>query len=382
MSHSIKSQHFKKLHLERLESRDVPAVITPGWVSPPATNDLFAVGTLISGSTPTLGVDGPQNLFAGTAPVTFADGQSTAPTDVIEFSIVHPVLLHSYQLFLGQESDTSSSRTAHHIRLYASSDNQNFLLISEANNLATLAIAPNGSTGYAYATGDPLLTVSDTFIIPIHAQYFRLEVDRLSGNGPRVFELDAFGTVVAENSIEFPIPIEPPIETPENPATPVISGRLWADNGDGLQDYFEGGVEGVVILTDLYSGMMYSAATDEYGYYEFLEVDPGFYQAEFLPSTGNHLGFSPQHVGNDGSIDSDVNAIGQIPLLIIEPGFVYSFLDAGIIVFPVAEDDLYNVNPGSTLVIDSVDGVLVNDAVPLLSWTSSVVTGPSFGSLS
>ena len=59
-------------------------------------------------------------------------------------------------------------------------------------------------SGYAHDSGEPWLKVTDSFEMPVTAQFFRLELDQATSTGLHVFELDGFG----ENGSLRPVRID------------------------------------------------------------------------------------------------------------------------------------------------------------------------------
>jgi hypothetical protein len=87
-----------------------------------------------------------------------------------------------------------------------------------------------------------------------------------------------------------------------------ISGRVWLDSdADGVQDGGELGIAGVTVALQLADGStLATVTTDAAGAYSFT-VEAGSYRVSF--SRGSYL-VSPQDVGSNDAVDSDVNASG------------------------------------------------------------------------
>ena len=123
------------------------------------------------------------------------------------------------------------------------------------------------------------------------------------------------------------------------PAT--IGNRVWLDtNEDGRQQPSEVGVEGVTVrLLDASDSEIASMVTDVDGVYGFLGIATGEYRVEVvLPAGAN---FSPQDIGGDELIDSDVDpATGRTVLFNYEAGGASRFHDAGLVVdlLPIFSD--------------------------------------------
>lgn len=103
---------------------------------------------------------------------------------------------------------------------------------------------------------------------------------------------------------------------PGQPSSFSLSGRVWYDlNKDGLQQNTEthvanpgpNGVEVKLIACDNLGnqiGVVSTTTTMDGGFYHFEVVDGNKYQVQFITAQGYQ--FSPYHIGNDSSIDSDV----------------------------------------------------------------------------
>ncbi|MCP4245721.1 MAG: hypothetical protein GY778_01610, partial [bacterium] len=117
-------------------------------------------------------------------------------------------------------------------------------------------------------------------------------------------------------------------------AVGMVSGFVWNDiSTEGIQDVGEPGVNGVTV--NLLDGAGASVATTTTvnggspatdGYYEFTNLAAGSYILEVIPLSG----FSPQDLGGDDAVDSDVNQFtGQIAFT-LNPGDNLDF-DAGLV---------------------------------------------------
>lgn len=85
-----------------------------------------------------------------------------------------------------------------------------------------------------------------------------------------------------------------------------IGDYVWEDmNSDGIQDITEPGIQGItvtLILSDDSSEVKVTT-TDENGYYEFTDLDPGTYKVHFdMPSD---YVLSPRKTGTDDTVDSN-----------------------------------------------------------------------------
>jgi protocatechuate 3,4-dioxygenase beta subunit len=86
-----------------------------------------------------------------------------------------------------------------------------------------------------------------------------------------------------------------------------MAGRAWWDqNGDGIQaDGEVGWPAATVKLLDSGNNVIATTQTDNYGDYQFDDLNPGNYSVEFLPPIGT--GISPQNQGTNDWLDSDPN---------------------------------------------------------------------------
>ncbi|MEM9596037.1 MAG: SdrD B-like domain-containing protein [Acidobacteriota bacterium] len=108
-----------------------------------------------------------------------------------------------------------------------------------------------------------------------------------------------------------------------------VGGRVWLDDGNGIQDGGEAGVADVTVR--LYTGdgaLMESSMTGPGGNYNF-SPGPGSYYLEVVPPEG--MAFAPRDQGTDDGVDSDVNtASGATTVVPLGAGEVVSNLDAGL----------------------------------------------------
>jgi hypothetical protein len=105
---------------------------------------------------------------------------------------------------------------------------------------------------------------------------------------------------------------------------------VWEDlNENGLQDAGEPGVAGVVV--ELFRNLPFpimTTTTDANGRYSFTDLTPGLYSLAFELPMG--FEFTTSNVGNDESIDSDVNAAGTTALILLAYNVNLDDRDAGI----------------------------------------------------
>jgi hypothetical protein len=110
-----------------------------------------------------------------------------------------------------------------------------------------------------------------------------------------------------------------------------IGDRVWLDqNANGLQDSGEPGIEGIIIELFRSNGTSLGMdTTDVNGDYMFMELSQGLYFISVVNSAGNT--FTQMDVGNDDTIDSDVNPSGDSPLINLGFSVMFMNLDVGIL---------------------------------------------------
>lgn len=168
------------------------------------TTDLFDIsqGATIVSNSAMLGCCGgsfPQNALGGSGGVEgpntlFSDGPPPGTVEFINFQLPQPILLTNYTATLADDSDNPANigdpnRSATAFRLYTSPDASftSLQLVSET------ALTP----GYITTYGTNAILINDT-LTNVTGQFFRLEMVRTNAGGPRIRELDGFGTVVPE----------------------------------------------------------------------------------------------------------------------------------------------------------------------------------------
>ncbi len=116
-----------------------------------------------------------------------------------------------------------------------------------------------------------------------------------------------------------------------------IGNYVWEDkNGDGIQDSNENGINGIIVTLFDYTGLPVASTvtgvnqnTGEDGYYEFLNLLPGFYYVCF--NKGTFDSFSPKQIGGNSTIDSDADPVtGCTELVFLTPGIYDNSIDAGL----------------------------------------------------
>ncbi|WP_235296444.1 SdrD B-like domain-containing protein, partial [Portibacter marinus] len=111
-----------------------------------------------------------------------------------------------------------------------------------------------------------------------------------------------------------------------------IGDFVWLDeDGDGVQDDGEDGVEGVTVnLKDENGKVIASTTTEADGSYEFTDLTPGDYSVQFVLPANNT--FSPLNASGDEANDSDADPSmsGMTEVVTLTSGQTNDDLDAGI----------------------------------------------------
>ena len=119
----------------------------------------------------------------------FADGPGAGYVDVVEWQTPGWINLTGFELRLSQDGPGNSFRGCGAFKLFASQDGVNFSEVSSGS--IPMAGAANANAPLLIA--DAALTGTTA-----NVRAFRLELMRLSAGGPRVMELDGFGTPGAQ----------------------------------------------------------------------------------------------------------------------------------------------------------------------------------------
>ncbi|MCA9140337.1 MAG: hypothetical protein KDB00_26380, partial [Planctomycetales bacterium] len=138
-----------------------------------------------------------------------------------------------------------------------------------------------------------------------------------------------------------------------NGNTASIGNFVFNDmNGNGIQDVGEPGIDGVQVrLLDATASLIINdTLTRGGGHYEFLGLDQGDYVVEVIAPLGH--AFSPQTIGGDGQVDSDVDvATGRTSVLTLIASEELTSIDIGLI----------EQFPSTVTVSSAFAGVLIDD---------------------
>jgi uncharacterized repeat protein (TIGR01451 family) len=118
--------------------------------------------------------------------------------------------------------------------------------------------------------------------------------------------------------------------------TGTVGDFVWNDlNTNGIQDPGEPGVANVVVqLYDSDGNLIAETTTDENGFYEFTDVEPGQYYVQFTPPADTYY-FTQPYQGSDPGADSDANPnTGRTDFFIVDAGVNDPTHDAGLIQNP------------------------------------------------
>lgn len=169
----------------------VPVIVANSGAG--VTTDIFDIaqgGQIAFGSNPLSNAFPLVNTIGGTGSggesgdrTLFTDGAGIGTASTIRFQTASHVNLSSIALRLAQDG-ASNSRAAISYTLRASGDGINFSTISTAGGLSN----------YNDNFGGGQILITDT-VNTSNVRYFELEVTRATTNGPRLIELDGFGSL-------------------------------------------------------------------------------------------------------------------------------------------------------------------------------------------
>ncbi len=115
-------------------------------------------------------------------------------------------------------------------------------------------------------------------------------------------------------------------------AEAVLGNRVWQDdNGNGMQDAPEQGMQGVQVrLYDMNGSMVDQVNTDSDGYFQFDLLPAGDYYLQYNPTAG--FVASPSNMGGDDTMDSDIDhsyGYNTTSMITLTPGDNEETFDAG-----------------------------------------------------
>ncbi|MBK9257086.1 MAG: carboxypeptidase regulatory-like domain-containing protein [Saprospiraceae bacterium] len=114
------------------------------------------------------------------------------------------------------------------------------------------------------------------------------------------------------------------------PAT--LGDFVWNDiNKNGIQEANEPGIPGVSVSLFAQNGLLIgTTTTNDDGFYSFTDLRQRLYYLQFQLIPGYE--FTIQNAGDNGMIDSDVDATGTTPLISLAHGATFLGVDAGMFV--------------------------------------------------
>ena len=124
-----------------------------------------------------------RSTLEGAGRTLFADG-SVGQNNTLSFRTASHISLTNYQLRVSADSASVSTRAINNFRLYGSADNMTYTLIDSNSVGVPYDTIPGVTSGN--------IMISGMVNTPAY-QFFKLEVNHGSTNGPRVMELDGFG---------------------------------------------------------------------------------------------------------------------------------------------------------------------------------------------
>ncbi len=168
-----------------------------------------------------------------------------------------------------------------------------------------------------------------------------------------------------------------------------IGDRVWLDqNANGIQDTGETGLAGVTVhLLDAASATVASTTTNATGTYLFNDLKPGTYSITVI-APPDHL-FSPQNIGADDTVDSDVSSAGASGPYVLVTGKRNSTADAGLYPAPASlggvvwiDQDIDGVRSETETVVSGVTVTLVGaDGATVATTTTGADGSYSFTGL-
>jgi hypothetical protein len=193
-----------------------------------------------------------------------------------------------------------------------------------SSEYANAAIHPMLKICYTTGGGSQCVTMQEGFngVVP-DAFISELYINDNYGSLDRLFTGIVYG-VNKQSLLYFDMPTFPDLAS--------IGDFVWCDdNGDGLQDLAEAGIEGVTVhLMDCGGNILNTDVTNASGYYLFDELEPGNYNIHFVLPDG-YL-FTLQNQGLDDAVDSDADVTtGMTACTTLDEGEIDLTWDAGLI---------------------------------------------------
>ena len=274
--------------------------------------------------------------------------------------------------------------TAQQIITVLGQDSQNTTTAAEDNATTPYEtpVSGNVSTNDTDAEGDNQIVIPQVITVPEgmltlypNGDYEFTPTDGFVG--PVDFPYEVFDTGGATAMATLHILVQPqPVAT--------ITGLSWKDaNGNGIQDFGEDPIEGiVVILEDCDGNFIDLTMTNADGEYTFVDVLPGMVRVRF-DNSGLPPGcaFTYQDQGNDDTVDSDVNQFGNAPCITILGGEDDIIIDAGLLILGNIGDFVWHDLDGDGIQESGepgIEGVTVNiynDDADLILTTTTDASG-------
>lgn len=188
----------------------------------------------------------------------------------------------------------------------------------------------NGSTYYGLTTNSPATnanyTPNPTYPNFIYDVWYEVTV-KLSVFGSAGFGYPDIATVHASpsktgNNTEVVNPA---------PCIGSLGDFVWTDNnGNGLQDAGENGIQGVTVTLTKPDNTTVTTVTNASGFYQFTNLSAGTYSVSFPATLAGGFGLTTANVGSDDSKDSDPSqGTGIASGIVLYPGQNNTTVDAG-----------------------------------------------------
>jgi len=244
------------------------------------------------------------------------------------------------------------------------------LLTSGGALLESTTTAPNGFYAFHRAPGSYLLE----FVAPTGFQFTARDL-----GGDDAIDSDA-DTATGRTAV---IALSPAVDDLTNDAGLIgggtIGDRVWRDDdGDGIQDAAEPGLDGVTLhLRDSGNALIATATTAGGGAYAFTSVTPGMYSVEIELPAG--FAVSPLDQGGDDTADNDVDSASNRTALFTLTASSAAITDAGLMPLGAIGDRVWRDDDGDGIQ-DAAEAGLDGVTVQLqnaggLTLTSTVTAG-------